>query len=70
MSPLLLFLQIFVGDVVLLDFTRPDFAFVGVRNILHAFHDFGFEGVPCSSNSSTLSESAPAELDNPCKSPD
>ena len=51
-------------------FVGPDFALIGIGNVFDALHDFGFERVPFLEDSSTLSESAPAELDKPCKSPD
>src|SRR5271163_2886534 len=42
---LFLFIQVLLGNVVLRNFMRPYFAFVGVRNVFDAFYNFSFECV-------------------------
>ncbi len=44
-SDSLVFIAVFAGNIILWHFVRANFAFVGVVSVLHALHDFGFEGV-------------------------
>jgi hypothetical protein len=37
---------VFAGNIVLGDFVRSDFRFVGVRRVLDAAHRLGLEGLP------------------------
>ena len=43
---LLIFVQIFIRDVVFLDLVRPDFALIRIGNVLYALNNFSFERVP------------------------
>ena len=42
----MIFLQVFVRDVVFLDFVRPDSALIGIGNVFDALHNFCFVRVP------------------------
>src|SRR4029077_7052376 len=41
----LIFFEILVWNVIFGNFMRPYFAFIGIRNVLYALNDFGFERV-------------------------
>jgi hypothetical protein len=45
-TALLIFIQVFVRDVVFREFARPDSALIGIGSVLDALHYFGFERVP------------------------
>lgn len=69
-SPSLFLIRILLGNVILQYLMRANLALVNVGSVLHARHLVGCERVPSSSNSSTLSESAPWTLDDPSRSRD
>jgi len=62
--------QIFLWDIVLRHLVRANFSRGIPSSVLDALTASASNAFPSSSNSSILSESAPATPDNPCKSPD